>query len=258
MNRSNNFDDLIDSAAKVFLRRVYEAGNTELTPMVHCPRRAEAMALEDCRQCESCLGISVDASERATFLRCAWGSQGTDDGRPQVEVSETAAVAASVGQAVSDIMATPVEVVNAADPLPSVAARLISHNISAAPVAAASGELVGVISKTDLVRLYYEGDRIAASVTAQPRVNEPELELGMHTEARETTTAGDVMTPLVMSVAEDTPIPRAAALMAYEGIHHVIVLGSDRKPRGIVSSLDVIAWLARRDGYVVPPRAPTS
>jgi hypothetical protein len=40
--------------------------------------------------------------------------------------------------------------------------------------------------------------------------------------------------------------------MAYEGLHHVIVTAGDGRPIGIVSSLDVLRWVARQSGYIMP------
>ena len=65
-------------------------------------------------------------------------------------------------------------------------------------------------------------------------------------------TVRDIMTHIVFSLSQDAPISRAAALMSYEGIHRIVITSPQGAAVGIVSSLDILRWLARRDGYVVP------
>ena len=57
-------------------------------------------------------------------------------------------------------------------------------------------------------------------------------------------TIKDVMTPYLITVMEDTPIREVAARMAECGIHRLIVVDEDQQIRGIVTSLDVLRWVA--------------
>jgi CBS domain-containing protein len=59
------------------------------------------------------------------------------------------------------------------------------------------------------------------------------------------------MTPVVFAVPENAPIEKAAALMAFEGVHRVPVVSSAGQIVGILSSLDIISWLAERTGWLV-------
>jgi CBS domain-containing protein len=52
----------------------------------------------------------------------------------------------------------------------------------------------------------------------------------------------------------NTSISRVAALMAYERVHHVVVVDAEQRVIGIVSALDIARWVAHADGYVVPKR----
>ena len=105
--------------------------------------------------------------------------------------------------------------------------RLVQHGISGLPVVDEETRPLGLISKTDVLR---------------------------YTQGAETLrTVGDVMTPLALSVDQNVSIARAAALMAVEGVHRIVVTTDDGALVGILSSLDVMAWLARREGYVIPP-----
>ena len=42
--------------------------------------------------------------------------------------------------------------------------------------------------------------------------------------------------------------------MALEHIHRLPIVTDDGRVAGIVTSIDVLRWLARQDGYVVPTR----
>ena len=113
---------------------------------------------------------------------------------------------------------------------------LIENAISAAPVVDAEGRAIGIVSKTDLLRHYYDREDVVIGMPA------PE------------TRARAIMNHAVFTLHEDADLSRAAALMAYEGVHHAVVIGVDGRARGIVSSLDILRWFARGHGYVMPGR----
>lgn len=59
--------------------------------------------------------------------------------------------------------------------------------------------------------------------------------------------ASDVMMPLAISLDEHATVATAAALLAIEDLHHVMVV-AQRRLIGIVSTMDVTRWLATNDG----------
>jgi CBS domain-containing protein len=52
------------------------------------------------------------------------------------------------------------------------------------------------------------------------------------------------LTENLITVAEDTPVRDVAARMANRGVHRLIVVDTDQQIRGIVTSLDVLWWVA--------------
>lgn len=106
--------------------------------------------------------------------------------------------------------------------LRSVAQLLGNEAITGAPVVDDRGQVVGMISQSDLV---------THDLTRPP-------------DARPAATVKDVMTAVVVTVEEDTPIPEVALRMAQQGIHRVIVVDTRRQLRGIVTSMDVLWWVA--------------
>jgi CBS domain-containing protein len=70
-------------------------------------------------------------------------------------------------------------------------------------------------------------------------------------------TVDDVMVCMAFSLRETVSLSQAAALMAYESVHRLPVVSAERQVVGVISALDVVGWLARNDGYLVPAPAVT-
>jgi predicted transcriptional regulator len=113
--------------------------------------------------------------------------------------------------------------------LPALSALLLAQGISGAPVVDPEGRPLGVVSKTDLVRA---------------------LNAGPHPDPR--LTVRDVMMPLSFSLTESSSIARAAALMTFEGVHRILIVNMSGAIVGVLSALDILRWVARKTGYVVP------
>jgi CBS domain-containing protein len=150
----------------------------------------------------------------------------------------------NVNTSVRHIMTSPVILARADTSVEAIAEIMFAKSISAVPVVDDQNRPIGIVSKTDLLRVRHEeGD-----TEEQNTVGDPET--GMHQE-RARATAGEVMTPMVFSVRAETPVATAAALMAQERIHRVPVVSATGEVVGILSALDVLEWLARGAGYIV-------
>jgi predicted transcriptional regulator len=153
---------------------------------------------------------------------------------------------------VSTIMTRDFEVVRDDLDVDRLAKRLLARRLSCAAVSDANGNLIGFVSMIDLVRdRYLNGETEAeSSVWTIPDGGvDGELESGFHLEARPARVR-DIMMPCVLRISADAGIDEAAALMASEGVHRIVVVASKRVV-GMVSALDILTWLARRDGFVV-------
>lgn len=124
---------------------------------------------------------------------------------------------------VSEIMTRPVFHVSPGDTLSRLAEQFNRLGISGAPVLDAEGRLQGVVSKTDLVREEWGSREL---LDAEPR------------------TVKDIMTPVVITVQEDDPVEKAAALMSANRIHRVVVL-KDGKVTGMLSSFDLVKVMGK-------------
>jgi CBS domain-containing protein len=57
------------------------------------------------------------------------------------------------------------------------------------------------------------------------------------------------MMPLAITLNERSSVAHAAAMMAAEDVHHVPIVDVHGRMIGLVSSMDIVRWLARNDGF---------
>lgn len=122
---------------------------------------------------------------------------------------------------IRDIMTSNVYAVDADASAEEASWGLTRRHIGGAPVRDSAGNVVGVLSKTDLV--------------------DPEPSQWVRGEA----TVGDLMNPDVVSLYADDPAMAAVAVMAKRQIHRIVVLDAESKLAGIVTPMDVVCALAR-------------
>ena len=124
---------------------------------------------------------------------------------------------------------------------------LLSYELSGVPVVDAEHRLVGYVAMTDIVReLHDRGD------TGQLDT----LAWGFHAEVPPKSVS-EVMTPVAFELQESCPLATAIELMTARRIHRVPVVSSDGILVGIVTTGDVLRFMARRDSSTVKA-APTS
>jgi CBS domain-containing protein len=69
--------------------------------------------------------------------------------------------------------------------------------------------------------------------------------------ARLALTAADVMMPLAITLDEHATVAHAAAMMSVEDVHHVPIVAEGGALIGVVSTMDIVRWLAANDGMCV-------
>jgi CBS domain-containing protein len=111
-----------------------------------------------------------------------------------------------------DIMTRDVVTVGVAATVREAARILTQHQLSGAPVVDRQGQIVGVVSETDIV-------------------------------ANKGRQVKDIMSKNVFSIGEDTPIEEIAALMMTRKIKRLPVLRGE-KLAGIVSQADIVGAIA--------------
>ncbi|GMQ89502.1 MAG: CBS domain-containing protein [Gammaproteobacteria bacterium] len=148
---------------------------------------------------------------------------------------------------VSDIMQREVLAVESDWPLDQLARFLTDHQISGAPVIAEKGNLVGVVSLTDIVR--HDGapeGHAPEHSTHEYYLHGLELQVGQqtsrafHIEEESSVTVQDIMTPMIFEISESAGIQQAADTMVKGHIHRLFVTRKGRIA-GIVTALDILA-----------------
>ncbi len=214
---------------------------------VDCPHQGKEVPLDECSVCNRYRGITFDSSSTDWVLRCTPEDAALiPDALAKVEHETLPPLMeeqADGGGTFRAAMRTPVAAVMNQDVVSVRETLLIDEllvllremGISGAPVVDDEGKVIGVVSKTDVLGLF-------------ETVSE---------DKRRALVVRDLMTPIAFTVAEDTPIVLASALMAYEGVHRLPVVTSEGEVIGILSTLDVLHWLADKSGYVMPARRRT-
>jgi CheY-like chemotaxis protein/predicted transcriptional regulator len=131
--------------------------------------------------------------------------------------------------ALSEVMNRDVICVRQEMSIVALADLMLTRDLTSAPVVDARGRVVGMVTCTDLARATWDPQVIA--------------------HAR---TVADIMMNYPFTLSSSASLARAAALMAYEGVHRVVVVEPSGSVAGIVSGADVMRWLARKEGFVVP------
>lgn len=144
------------------------------------------------------------------------------------------------GRPVREIMTADVVTFGADTSIEEATQAMLEGHFSGAPVVDAEGRPIGIVSKTDLLEAWHGHVR---SLAEAPAGADPAAPAGV--------VVGDIMVPYLLAAQDSSPISLAAALMAYEGVHRLLVLDEKSTMVGIVSSLDVLRWLAQLSGFCV-------
>jgi CBS domain-containing protein len=194
----------------------------------YCPVRDRALTRDECRACRECR-----AGEQPGVTGCAHPAAQRFAGEELLRAPRPPSLADRTP--LWQVMRPSVVCVRTSLVLDELMTLFVSYDMRAVPVVDGDGRPVGVVSRSDLVE----------------HLVDARGELGPGSPAS-LATVGDVMMCVAFTLCEDASLSHAAALMAYEGVHRIPVVSFDGKVVGIVTSMDVVRWLAQHDGYVVP------
>jgi CBS domain-containing protein len=126
--------------------------------------------------------------------------------------------------------------------------ELARHRVSGMPVVDRAGEVVGVVSRADVVRAVSgaAGDAEAVLAWYRDTAGADPGEGALSRMAGERAAAlrvADVMTSEVLSVRPEDPVDVVAALLVARGIHRVLVT-EGRRLYGLVTTLDIARAVA--------------
>jgi predicted transcriptional regulator len=145
-----------------------------------------------------------------------------------------------------------ISVVGADTTVDEVARFLLEHRVTYAAVRSVEGDILGIVSMTDLVREHVlEGNMRDEAFRTSDTPSSRRPEGGLHIEPVQRTLARDIMMPFVFMMSMRASIAQAAAVMAARGVQQLVVV-SKKDVVGIVEARDVLRALARRLGVFVP------
>jgi CBS domain-containing protein len=196
-------------------------GSTTRALSVYCAPRRQSLSIIECERCPHCHGATRDGSalycDRAQPTRRPGGWE---------QLVRRAFPSEADRTPIADVMSRRVCCVRPDVTIEAVTKLLLENGFSGAPVVDEEGHPMGVISKTDLLRL-------GADSPATPPA---------------CATVGDVMMPMAFSLDERVPLALGAAMMATEGVHRLPIVDADGKVVGILSALDILRWMAEQEG----------
>jgi CBS domain-containing protein len=145
-----------------------------------------------------------------------------------------------------DIMNTDVLSVRDDMTVQELAGFLTEREILGAPVVDAEGEVVGVVSCTDIVQSTTTEADILLEKPAPGFYEhgwedklDPQEMVRLHVEENESLPVREIMTPTIYTVPEDTALPEIAKAMVAGRIHRLLVTRGSRLV-GIITTLDML------------------
>ncbi len=127
-------------------------------------------------------------------------------------------------------------------------ARIFEENeVSGAPVVDKEGKVIGVVSKTDLIRRCAQGTDDIPPAYLFEVLNEQETDEDETSEVmpEPLVCVEDFMTEDPLMVAPDVSAGKVARMMHESRVHRVIVADEEQFPIGIITSLDLLAEFPR-------------
>ena len=137
--------------------------------------------------------------------------------------------------------------VNLSTTIRALAKVFEDNQVSGAPVVDREGRLVGVVSKSDLIRRCSEGsDDVPPSYLFEVLFEKEQHEYADDVIPESLMCVEDFMTRQPLTVDPEASASSIARLMFEQRVHRVIVTDSDRFPVGIITSMDML-------GFFPPP-----
>lgn len=148
----------------------------------------------------------------------------------------------------SEIMSRPVMTLAPDATACDAAAFLSTWGVSGAPVVDRRGEVLGLVSLSDLARHLRDPKELHAR-TLEGRERLPRAASTLTDDVPVT----DLMTRGVLFVFPDSPLRDVVRSMISERVHRVLVMSEENRLEGIITSMDVLRWL---DGRLSTGRRP--
>lgn len=199
---------------------------TELS--VFCPTQAKSVGIDGCAHCPNCVALD---SKVGGFVQCHSGSEPEAVANPTVYRTQRLDMGERAARLrVGEIMSRRVVCVRAEASVESLRTLLLENALDCVPVVDESGGPIGIVTKTDLVRL---GRKDGASQTV-----------------------GEIMTNCVHALPDDSSLAHTFALMTLERLQQIPIVSTEGTVVGLFTALDALKWVTDGWGYVSFDRQP--
>lgn len=121
---------------------------------------------------------------------------------------------------VGEIMSEEVETISLLSNAQDSAIKMSDKNVSSLVVLDDNGRAIGIISERDLVRRVCTKDVPSNSVKVENVISSP-----------------------LKTVSPETPIEEVADVMVRDKLRHILVVGKNLEPVGIISATDIVAFV---------------
>lgn len=121
---------------------------------------------------------------------------------------------------VGEIMSEEVETISLLSNAQDSAIKMSDKNVSSLVVLDDNGRAIGIISERDLVRRVCTKDVPSNSVKVENVISSP-----------------------LKTVSPETPIEEVADVMVRDKLRHIVVVGKNLEPVGIISATDIVAYV---------------
>jgi CBS domain-containing protein len=118
---------------------------------------------------------------------------------------------------------------------------MVQHHVGCLPVVDGRRHPVGMITKFDIV------ENLDAVMQSKGQGSPLPSDLSPRH-------ADDLMMPIALVLDEHATVAHAAAMMALEDTHHVMVVRAGGELLGVVSSKDIVKWLVANDSLATRVR----
>ncbi len=136
------------------------------------------------------------------------------------------------GLAARDIMTSPAQTINVKTDLSEALVRMAGNNIKRLPVVDDDGNIMGIVSRVDVLRAVSRAAAITESIPQLPK------SLGR--------TAGEVMYQQVPTASPESPLTRVLEQILATPLRRVVVVDSNMKVLGIVVDRDIAARFTQK------------
>lgn len=149
----------------------------------------------------------------------------------------------------SEIMTPSIKAVPQSWTMDRLARFLTDNEITGSPVTDESGEIVGIATLKDITEFRWNASRSDADkqLTAEEQQEARRLRMMLFEEmGKVPVEVRDIMTPIVLSVDETTPVRDIANIMMNEHLHRIFVT-RDSKITGIVTTYDMLKIVSEKE-----------